>query len=71
MSRPTGTPKPIVDKLAKEINRINKLPDFRDKHMVQLGLEPIADTPAQFAKFLIADRAKSARIVKESGLPLR
>jgi len=68
---PAGTPKPIVDKLSKEINRINKLPEFRDKHLVQLGLEPIADTPAQFAKFLTADRAESARIVKESGLPLR
>jgi len=68
---PAGTPKPIVDKLSKEINRINKLPEFRDKRMVQLGLEPIEDTPAQFAKFLIADRAESARIVKESGLPLR
>jgi len=68
---PAGTPKPIVEKLSKEINRINKLPEFRDKHLVQLGLEPIADTPAQFAKFLTADRAESARIVKESGLPLR
>lgn len=68
---PAGTPKTIVDKLAKEINRINKLPEFRDKRMVQLGLEPIEDTPAQFAKFLTADRAESARIVKESGLPLR
>ena len=68
---PAGTPKPIVEKLSKEINRINKLPEFRDRHLVQLGLEPIADTPAQFAKFLTADRAESARIVKESGLPLR
>lgn len=68
---PAGTPKPIVNKLSKEINRINKEPAFRQKHLINLGLEPVSDTPAEFAKFLTADRAQAKRIVKESGLPPR
>lgn len=68
---PAGTPQPIVDKLSKEFNRINKLPEFRQKHLLEIGLEPVEDTPAGFAAFLTADRAEAARIVKESALPLR
>jgi len=68
---PKGTPAAIVDKLSKEINRIDKLPEFRQKHLIELGLVPIEDTPEQFAKFLAADRARAKEIVKDSGLPLR
>ncbi len=68
---PTGTPKAIVDKLSKEINRIDKLPEFRQKHLTNLGLEPVEDTPAKFAAFLKSDRAQAKQIVKESGLPPR
>ncbi len=68
---PAGTPKPIIEKLSKEINRINKIPEFRQKRLVDLALEPVADTPEQFAKFLTKDRADSKEVVKESGLPKR
>jgi tripartite-type tricarboxylate transporter receptor subunit TctC len=68
---PKGTPAPIVEKLSKEINRINKEPWFRKKYLTDVGLVPIEDTPAQFAKFLAADRAQAERIVKDSGLPKR
>ena len=68
---PKGTPQPIVNKLSKEINRIDKEPAFRKKYLTSVGLEPIEDTPEQFAKFLAADRAQAEQIVKESKLPKR
>ncbi len=68
---PAGTPQPVIDKLSKEINRINKIPDFREKRLVNLALEPVSDTPSQFAAFLKKDREASREIVKESGLPKR
>ena len=36
--------------------------------MIDMALEPVFDTPEQFAKFLKTDRAASARIVGESGM---
>ena len=36
--------------------------------MIDVALEPVFDTPEEFAAFLKADRAASARIVKEAGM---
>lgn len=37
---PAGTPKPIVDKVTLELNRILATPEFRDK-LVSQGLDPV------------------------------
>jgi len=65
---PPGTPKPIVEKLQAEIARIAAQPEFRDRNFIQRGLDPVTSTPDQFARFIAADRALSAQIVKEAGL---
>jgi len=65
---PAGTPKPIIRKLRDEIARIGAEPEFRQKRLIEMGLEPVFDTPEEFGKFLSEDRAISERIVKESGL---
>jgi tripartite-type tricarboxylate transporter receptor subunit TctC len=65
---PAGTPQPIVHKLSDEFATVGKDPDFRQKHMIDVGLEPVFSTPEEFASFLKEDRAASARIVKESGM---
>ncbi len=65
---PAGTPQPIVHKLSDEFATVGKDPDFRQKHMIDVGLEPVFSTPEEFAAFLKADRAASARIVHESGM---
>jgi tripartite-type tricarboxylate transporter receptor subunit TctC len=65
---PAGTPAPIVHKLRDEFASIGQDADFRQKRMIDVALEPVFDTPEQFADFLKQDRAASARIVKESGM---
>ena len=65
---PAGTPKPIVNKLRDEIARIGSDPVFRQKRLIEMGLDPVFDTPEEFAQFLKADRSVSERVVKESGL---
>ena len=64
---PAGTPKPIIDKLRDEMARIGSEPDFRQKRLIDAGLEPVFDTPEEFARFLKENRV-AARIVKEAGL---
>lgn len=68
---PAGTPTDIVHKLRDEIAQIGADPAFRQRNLVERALEPIYDTPEQFAAFLKEDRAASARIVKESGVEPR
>jgi tripartite-type tricarboxylate transporter receptor subunit TctC len=65
---PTGAPDAIVHKLRDSFAAIGNNPDFRQKRMIDMALEPVFDTPEQFAKFLKTDRAASARIVGESGM---
>jgi tripartite-type tricarboxylate transporter receptor subunit TctC len=63
---PTGTPKPLVDRLNAEVNKILKRPDVKRAWNEQ-GAEPMIMTPAEFEKYLNADIAKWAKIVKLSG----
>src|ERR1700689_912732 len=65
---PAGTPVPIIHKLRDEFASIGNDPEFRQKRMIDVALEPVFDTPEQFADFLKTDRAASARIVRESGM---
>ncbi len=63
---PKGTPKPIVDKLALETQRILKLPEVQ-KRLADLGAEPVGSTPAEFSEHVKREIDKWARVVKASG----
>jgi tripartite-type tricarboxylate transporter receptor subunit TctC len=65
---PMGTPAAFIAKIAADARDIASEPSFRDKHLVARGLEPVLDTPAQFAQFLVRDRAEALRVVKDAGL---
>jgi tripartite-type tricarboxylate transporter receptor subunit TctC len=62
---PTGTPKDIVAKLNNEVHEALKDPTVKDK-LLQLGAEPMADTPEQFESFFKAEVAKWGRVVKSA-----
>jgi tripartite-type tricarboxylate transporter receptor subunit TctC len=63
---PTGTPKPIVDKLNAEINKVINRSDVKEAWAKQ-GAEPMAMNPDQFADYLRKDIEKWAHVVKVSG----
>jgi tripartite-type tricarboxylate transporter receptor subunit TctC len=65
---PAKTPKPIVGRLQQEAARIIEEPGFRKRNLIERGLEPVASTPEEFARFIREDRVASEQIVKESGL---
>ena len=65
---PAGTPKAIIDKIREDIARIGNEPAFRQKQFIDRALEPILNTPEEFARFLVEDRAMSERVVREAGL---
>lgn len=65
---PAGTPKPIVDKLAKEVASIVNDPAFRERHLTARSLVPAINTPEQFAQDIKKDRATARQVVKDAGL---
>ncbi len=64
---PKGTPKAIVDKLHTDIVQVVKSRDVEDR-LTKDGAEVIANTPAEFAKFIRDEIQKYAQIIKQSGL---
>jgi tripartite-type tricarboxylate transporter receptor subunit TctC len=67
---PTGTPKPIVDKLNSEVIKVMNRPDVKEAWAKQ-GAVPMPMSPAEFDKYLRADIEKWAKVVKFSGATAR
>jgi tripartite-type tricarboxylate transporter receptor subunit TctC len=65
---PAAIPGPVVNYLHDAIVAIMNEPQFRQRNLIDRGLEPIGDTPDAFAQFLARDRVLSERVVKEAGL---
>ena len=64
---PAGTPRPIVDRLNKEITAIINRPDFRDKHLTARSLVPAANTPEQFTEQMKRERSVAEKVVRDAG----
>ncbi len=65
---PAGTPNEIIAKVHSDVTAIMNEPAFRKRHVIDRGLEPIVDTPADFAMFLERDRAWTGATVQEAGI---
>ncbi|HEX4329149.1 MAG TPA: tripartite tricarboxylate transporter substrate binding protein [Burkholderiales bacterium] len=59
-----GTPKPVIDKLSLEVNRILKMPDVQEK-MRGLGMEPAGTTPEEHAAIIRGEIATWSKVIKE------
>jgi tripartite-type tricarboxylate transporter receptor subunit TctC len=62
---PAGTPKPIVDLLQREIAAIVRLPDVKEK-LIALGVEPEADSSAEFTAYIKAEIAKWKKVIEDA-----
>jgi tripartite-type tricarboxylate transporter receptor subunit TctC len=65
---PAGTPKQIVDLLNKEIVKSMALPDVKEK-CDQLGFDPVADSPEQFAAYIKKEVEKWGKVIKDAKIP--
>ncbi len=65
---PANTSKAIVDKLNKEIAKIMAMPDVKEK-CAQLGFDPVADSPEQFAAYVKKEVEKWGKVIKEAKIP--
>ena len=64
---PAGTPRPVVDRVSKDIGEIVNRPEFRDRHLTARSLVPAANTPEQFAEDMKLERVVAEKVVKDAG----
>jgi tripartite-type tricarboxylate transporter receptor subunit TctC len=66
---PTGTPKPIVDKLNAEIGKALKSADIRE-FMPREALDPVASTPEELGALFRREIARYAKIIQAGNIRL-
>lgn len=63
---PAATPREIVGKLAEAIARAARSPDIKQR-LIDLGAEPVGNTPEEFGKLVREELARWSEVVKVSG----
>jgi len=62
---PAATPRPIVDKLSLETQRVLQLPDVRER-LLGLGAQPAGSSPEEFGRFVREEVAKWAQVIRSA-----
>ena len=63
---PAGTPREVIAKVVQGIARALGEPEVREKLTAQ-GIEPTANSPAEFAAIIGIETVRWARVIKETG----
>jgi tripartite-type tricarboxylate transporter receptor subunit TctC len=64
---PAGTPKEIIAKLNAAIVKVMAMENVK-KRCAQLGFDPVANTPAEFATYIRADVEKWGKVIKAADI---
>ena len=64
---PAGTPRAVVERLHNEISSVLKT-NFVKERYATLGIEPVGNTPAEFAAQVRADYARWEKVVKAANV---
>ena len=65
---PTGTPKPIIDKLHAELKTILKLPDIQKEFAATARIPVDSPPPAELAAFVKSEIARLGKVVEQAGI---
>jgi tripartite-type tricarboxylate transporter receptor subunit TctC len=66
---PRGTPQDIINKLHDETAKTLAIPEVRRK-FDELGLEPVGNTPTEFAAVIKKEIPEWAKVIKDAGIRL-
>ena len=65
---PAGTPRPIIDKIAREVRRVFSDKEWVRTYVINRGQVPAINTPEEFAAEIKADRSAAQQVVKAAGM---
>ena len=66
---PAKTPKAVIDRLHRDITAALREPDLRERFGT-LGIDPVGNTPDQFAEQIKADLARWGKVVEQAKIKL-
>jgi tripartite-type tricarboxylate transporter receptor subunit TctC len=64
---PAATPKPILNKVSRDIAAVLKMPDVAEK-LEKQGSIPVANTPEQLDAIVRTDTVRNTKILKDAGI---
>lgn len=69
MLAPAGTPRAIIDRLNAELHKALASADLKER-LANAGVEPLTNTPEQFAAFIKSETVRYAKAIKDAGIKL-
>jgi tripartite-type tricarboxylate transporter receptor subunit TctC len=66
---PAGTPAPVIDKIARDVQTVLKEPDVR-KQLLAQGAQPVGDAPAHFGQTMKQEVALWADVIHASNISI-
>ncbi len=65
---PTGTPRPIVDRMTVELARAARSPDVAQKFLELIDMEILASSPEAFAAFQASEQERWFKVIKDNNI---
>ncbi len=65
---PAGTPKPVLDKIYKDVAAIFQDKGFQERHLKALAFTAVASPPEDFQKFIADDLTYKGRLISTTGI---
>jgi tripartite-type tricarboxylate transporter receptor subunit TctC len=66
---PAGTPAAVAEKLHKAVVEVLKEDEVK-RRFIDVGVQPVGSTPAEFAEFLKKEDAKWADVIRKGSIKL-
>jgi len=65
---PTGTPRPVIDRMSAELAKAARSPDVAQKFSDQIDMEIIASSPEEFASFQKSEQERWFKVIKDNDI---
>jgi tripartite-type tricarboxylate transporter receptor subunit TctC len=67
MMAPAGTPRPIIERMNRDAVAALRAPDLQPRFL-ELGIEPVGNTPDEFAALIARETERMAGVLERAGL---
>jgi tripartite-type tricarboxylate transporter receptor subunit TctC len=65
---PTGTPRPIIDRMSVELTKAARAPDVAQKFAELIDMEILASSPEEFAAFQKSEQERWFKVIKDNNI---
>jgi len=70
LAAPKGTPRAIVDNVSNAVHKVMAQKSFVEKFYDPFSFEPLAESPEEFSAYLVKERVRAGKKIKDAGASL-